>query len=113
MQCICMYVYIYCANPLFVSFCFRLPATALAALEEELVSVLELLLKSLSLPYSSDLGLAALSAPLLLLISHRAGEAAAGTDTRRVSRYAACIHMHLYMYLYLSICRYTTVHIFC
>ena len=36
-----MYVYIYRVNPVLFSLLFTLPATALAALEEELVSVLE------------------------------------------------------------------------
>jgi hypothetical protein len=65
----------------------RPPADALAALESELLAVLELLLKSLSLPYSTELGLPSLSAGLLLLIAHQAGETAAGRDRRTVTRH--------------------------
>lgn len=65
-----------------------LPSDTVAALEDELVAVLELLLKSLSLPYSPELGLPALSAALLLLIAHQAGVVGAGRDGGSVSRHS-------------------------
>ena len=66
------------------------PAEAASALEEEGVAVLQLLLKSLSLSYSPELGLAPLLAPLLLLVAHGAGsaalEAGGGSVTREALR---------------------------
>jgi len=54
------------------------------------VAVLQLLLKSLSLAYSPELGLAPLLAPLLLLVAHGAGsaalEAGGGSVTREALR---------------------------